>query len=218
MPYFDPSSACTGWADDYTPRMSWKVLITARTLQDVGASAVDLMRQAGLELIHPPNYGPLPADALMEQLPQVDAVLASMDKFTEKVLQSPAASQLKLISRWGVGYDAIDVPAATRHGIVVAFTPGLLNDAVADYAAAVTDYEVVDLQRYQSGRGLVTEAEALVRYHGGLRGRPGHEELVKSVVLIRQAWPGIIPPPIVFDPASVEARLGEAIALMENLR
>ena len=100
----------------------------------------------------------------------------------------------------------------------LAITASLLRDAVADYAAAVTDYEVVDLQRYQSGRGLVTEAEALVRYHGGLRGRPGHEELVKAVVLIRQAWPGIIPPPIVFDPASVEARLGEAIAVMENLR
>ena len=46
----------------------------------------------------------------------------------------------------------------------LAITASLLRDAVADYAAAVTDYEVVDLQRYQSGRGLVTEAEALVRY------------------------------------------------------
>jgi hypothetical protein len=97
-------------------------------------------------------------------------------------------------------------------------TASLLRAAVADYAAAVTDNEVVDLPRYQSGRGLVIEAEALVRYHGGLRGRPGHEELVKAVVLIRQAWPGIIPPPIVFDPPSVEARLDEAIAVMENLR
>ena len=44
------------------------------------------------------------------------------------------ARNLKVISRWGVGYDAIDVPAATRQGIVVAYTPGLLNEAVADFA------------------------------------------------------------------------------------
>lgn len=94
----------------------------------------------------------------------------------------------------------------------------LLREAVADYAAAVTDNEVVDLRRYQSGRGLVTEAEALIRYHGGLRGRPGHEELVKAMVLIRQAWPGITPPPIVFDPPYVAGRLDEAIAAMENLK
>ena len=36
-----------------------------------------------------------------------------------------------------MGYDAIDVPAATKQGIVIAYTPGLLNDAVADYAMAL---------------------------------------------------------------------------------
>jgi phosphoglycerate dehydrogenase-like enzyme len=67
----------------------------------------------------------------------MDAVLASMDKFTASVFSSPKAAALKLISRWGVGYDAIDVPAATQQGVVVAYTPGLLNDAVADYAMAL---------------------------------------------------------------------------------
>src|SRR5258706_956655 len=73
----------------------------------------------------------------MNLLPGVDAVLASMDKFNADVLSSTAAANLKLISRWGVGYDAIDVPAATRQGIVVAYTPGLLNETVADCAFAL---------------------------------------------------------------------------------
>src|SRR2546422_8119030 len=60
-----------------------------------------------------------------------------MDKFTKAVLTSPAAKDLKIISRWGVGYDAIDVPAASRQGIVVAYTPGLLNETVADFAFAL---------------------------------------------------------------------------------
>ena len=117
--------------------MSWKVLITARTLDDVGSAAVERMKAAGLELITPPRYGPLTAAELMPRLAGVDAVLASMDHFTEPVLSSESASQLKLISRWGVGYDAIDVTAATRLGVVVAYTPGLLNDAVADYTFAL---------------------------------------------------------------------------------
>jgi phosphoglycerate dehydrogenase-like enzyme len=67
----------------------------------------------------------------------MDAVFASMDQFTSAVLGSKEARRLQLISRWGVGYDAIDIPAATHHGVVVAYTPGLLNDAVADYAMAL---------------------------------------------------------------------------------
>src|ERR1044071_868050 len=87
--------------------MSWKVLITARTLNEVGAGAVELMRKAGCELIIPPKFGPHPPEVLLQLLPGADAVLASMDKFNADVLASKAAASLKIISRWGVGYDAI---------------------------------------------------------------------------------------------------------------
>ena len=117
--------------------MSWKVLITARTLNEVGGTATKLLRDAGCELVIPLKFGPHPAETLQPLLNGNDAVLASMDKFTAEVLASPAAASLKLISRWGVGYDAIDVPAATRHGIVVAYTPGLLNETVADFSFAL---------------------------------------------------------------------------------
>src|ERR1041385_2785593 len=100
--------------------MSWKVLITARTMNETGAAALQMMRDAGCDLIIPPKQGPLAPDELLKVLPGNDAVLASMDKFTDAVLSAPEAKQLKLISRWGVGYDAIDIPAATRNGIVVA--------------------------------------------------------------------------------------------------
>src|SRR5262245_43756905 len=117
--------------------MSWKVLITARAFDEVGQSAMKLLRQAGCELVIPPKYGPLPADVLEPLLEGNQAALVSMDKFTPAVLGSRAASQLKIISRWGVGYDAIDVPAATSNGIVVGYTPGLLNETVADCAFAL---------------------------------------------------------------------------------
>jgi len=118
-------------------RMSWKVLITARTVEEVGQDAVALMKSAGLELVFPPRFGPLTAEVLTPQLEGMDAALVSMDHFTADVLESAAASQLKLISRWGVGYDAVDIEAATRLGVVVAYTPGLLNEAVADHTFAL---------------------------------------------------------------------------------
>src|SRR6266581_278785 len=105
--------------------MSWNVLITARTLniEAVGHQALAALRGAGCELIHPSKYGPLTAQELQPQLRGVDAVFASMDQFTGTVLASQDAARLKLISRWGVGYDAIDLPAATQQGVVVAYTP-----------------------------------------------------------------------------------------------
>ena len=64
----------------------------------------------------------------------MDAVIASVERYDELLLKDPALETLKLISRWGVGFDSIHVPSATDMGILVAYTPGLLNEAVADYA------------------------------------------------------------------------------------
>lgn len=116
--------------------MSWRVLITAHapSVEAVGARALARLSEEGCEIIHAIRYGPLPEAELLPQLAGIDAVIAGMDAFTEAVLKSDEAAGLKVISRWGVGIDAVDLPAASRQGIVVANTPGLLNEAVADYA------------------------------------------------------------------------------------
>ena len=118
-------------------QMPWKVLITARGVQQAGQHAQELLRKAGCELIFPPKPGPLKADDLIPVLKGMDAVLASLDQYSEKVLASLTVAQLKIIARWGVGYDSVDVAAATRNGIVVTYTPGVLDDAVADYTFAL---------------------------------------------------------------------------------
>jgi len=113
--------------------MSWKVLVTARTFDSVGAGALEMLAKAGCEVVLPSPLGPFPSEALLPKLPGVDAVLASPDGFNAEILSSPEAASLKIISRWGVGYDSIDIPAATRNGVVVAYTPGMLNETVADW-------------------------------------------------------------------------------------
>jgi len=118
-------------------RMSWKVLITARAFSEVGQQAAELFKSAGCEIVIPPKFGGLNAADLLPQLEGVDAVLCSPDAYTPAVLNSPPAARLKIISRWGVGYDSINVPECTRLGIVVAYTPNLLNETVADYTFAL---------------------------------------------------------------------------------
>jgi D-3-phosphoglycerate dehydrogenase len=70
--------------------------------------------------------------ALIDALQGVSASLASVEPYTAAVLAE--TPDLRVISRLGVGYDAIDVDAATEHGIVVCTTPGTNQHAVADLA------------------------------------------------------------------------------------
>lgn len=114
--------------------MGWKVYVTSLPMGSIGKPAVETMRAAGLEVVIPPKWGPLTGKQLETEIAGYDAILATVDDFNAETLRSPALKSLKIISRWGVGYDTIDIPAATAEGIVVAYTPGLLDNAVADYA------------------------------------------------------------------------------------
>ena len=117
--------------------MSWNVLITARTFAVVGKPAIEFLKAKGCQVTIPPKWGPLKGDELLEQLEGHDAVLCSPDAYDASVFAASQASRLKILSRWGVGYDSINIADATHAGIPVAYTPGLLDDAVADYAFAL---------------------------------------------------------------------------------
>src|SRR3954447_5006583 len=60
-------------------------------------------------------------------------MIAGDDPLTEKVIAH--ATRMKIISKWGVGIDGIDVAAAESRGITVTNTPGTFGDDVADVAA-----------------------------------------------------------------------------------
>src|SRR5512132_3619527 len=148
--------------------MSWNVLVTARTINQTGARALQRLRDSGANVIIPPKQGPLTENELLPVLAGADAVLASMDKFTAAVLGSAEAKQLKLISRWGVGYDAIDVPAATRNGVVVAYCPGMLNEAVADYAFSLL---CAVARRVHEGYDIMRRGEWRIAYGHNIHGK-----------------------------------------------
>ena len=74
-------------------------------------------------------------EIMMELLESADAVIAGSDPLSRRVLEH--CPGLKVISRPGVGYDAIDMKAARELGVRVATTPGTNERAVADHAFAL---------------------------------------------------------------------------------
>ncbi len=117
--------------------MKWKILNTAKPFMFSGENGVRMLEGEGCEIVATGRPCPLSAADLRAELPGVDAVVAGSDDFCAALLEAPEASDLKIIQRWGVGHDAIDVPAATGAGIVVGYLPGFLDDVVADYTWAL---------------------------------------------------------------------------------
>ncbi len=116
--------------------MNWKVLITARASWTHGEAADELLLSAGCTPVRStPRSGPLIERDLIPQLVGCDAVIASGDNYNAEVFNS--CPNLKVVSRWGVGIDAIDLDAATEAGVIVTNIPGAMAEAVADYTFAL---------------------------------------------------------------------------------
>lgn len=85
----------------------------------------------------------LPAAELIKIIPEYDAIMIrSETKVTKEIIE--AADRLKIIGRAGVGVDNVDVPAATRKGIVVVNSPEGNTIAAAEHALAM----MLSLSRY----------------------------------------------------------------------
>jgi phosphoglycerate dehydrogenase-like enzyme len=117
------------------PPDRFRVLVTANAFLESGEAVAGPLRKAGAAIVPAPRPGPLPEAELISCLDGCDAVVASSDPYTRTVLQ--AAPRLRLIARWGVGVDSVDLAAATERGVLVANTPGLTTEAVADYTFAM---------------------------------------------------------------------------------
>ena len=112
-----------------------KVLIAPMTLAGIEGEFLTALRQAGFELVFPPIARQMVEDELIKQLDGISASLAGSEPYTEKVLA--AHPQLKIIARVGVGYDAVDTEAATRHGVAVTIAPNTNQEAVAELLFAL---------------------------------------------------------------------------------
>src|SRR5262245_23846105 len=106
-----------------------RVLIATPTLADLDGSFLHLLRRAGFQVVYTRHRGPLTEEELLAELNGVAACVAGFEPYTRRVIAS--CPELRVIARNGVGYDAVDVAAATEHGIAVTVTPGVNQESVA---------------------------------------------------------------------------------------
>ena len=109
--------------------MSFKVI------SGIGSSPelVEALSAADAELVRAPIWT---EDDLIANAQDADAVMVgAAERYTRRAIQ--ALTKCKVISRMGVGYDNIDVPAATEKGIAVACVPDASVIEVSDHAVAL---------------------------------------------------------------------------------
>ncbi|MHC1784216.1 MAG: phosphoglycerate dehydrogenase [Anaerolineaceae bacterium] len=87
------------------------------------------------EVIYNPTGKPLTSAEVAGLLPGVDGYIAGLDEMDRSALQ--AADKLKVIARYGVGIDSVDLAAAREKGIIVTNTPGANSVSVAELALAL---------------------------------------------------------------------------------
>lgn len=91
-----------------------------------------LETEAGLEVRIESNGVDRTEEELIASLPGVVVTFPSNDPYNERTL--PAGADLRHIARTGVGFNSVDLAAATRQGVVVTNAPGQNSDSVAEHA------------------------------------------------------------------------------------
>ena len=112
--------------------MSLNVFIT----RQIPEEGIKLLKKYCQTVEVNPYDRPLSYDELLRQVKGRDAILTMLSDRIDAYLISES-NGLKVIANYAVGYDNIDIKAATAKGIVVTNTPGVLTDSTADMAWAL---------------------------------------------------------------------------------
>jgi len=107
-----------------------RVLLTTTSFQDTPGAHHKLLESAGFEIVR--ERGPLSEARMLELAGTFDAFLCGDDAITKAVIDK-SLPRLKIISKYGIGVDKIDVKYATEKKIPVLFTPGVNHTTVAEH-------------------------------------------------------------------------------------
>ena len=147
-----------------------RVLLTTTSYQDIAGPHHELLESTGIEIVR--ERGPLGEARMLELVGDFDAILCGDDQITRAVLEK-ATPRLKILSKYGIGVDKIDVQAATELGIPLSFCPGVNHTTVAEHTFALLLALV---------RNLVEIANAT--RSGNWKRLTGHEIMGKTIGII----------------------------------
>lgn len=118
-----------------------KILISSASFGKINQDPIKILENAGFEIVLNPYGRKLEFSEFSELIKDAVGMIAGTEKITAELLKK--APMLKVISRYGVGMDNIDLEAAKKLGIIIRSTPEAPSQAVAELALSL----MLDLSR-----------------------------------------------------------------------
>jgi len=110
--------------------MSDTIALTAATMRDDNNEVTQTLKGMGYQLAIHPSHTPPNREEQRALLAGAVGIIAGSEPITREVLEE--ARGLRVVSRNGIGYDAVDLEAAADLGVVVAYVPDVMAETVAD--------------------------------------------------------------------------------------
>jgi len=107
-----------------------RILLTTTSFQDTPGPHHEMLAAEKFEIVR--ERGPLPESRMLELAGDFDAFLCGDDAITRAVLEK-SLPRLKVVAKYGIGLDKVDVAAATNLKIPVTFCPGVNHTTVAEH-------------------------------------------------------------------------------------
>ena len=147
-----------------------RVLLTTTSFQDTPGTHHELLARTGFEIVR--ERGPLNEARMLALAGGFDALLCGDDAITRAVI-AKSRPRLRVISKYGIGLDKIDLAAAAELKVPVLFTPGVNHTTVAEHTFALLLAVM---------RNIVVEANATAR--GEWRRITGRELAGKTLGIV----------------------------------
>lgn len=147
-----------------------RILLTTTSFQDTPGPHHDLLEQSGFEIVR--ERGPLSEQRMLELVGEFDGMICGDDAITAAVIDK-ALPRLKVISKYGIGLDKIDVAYTEKVGLPLTFCPGVNHTTVAEHTFGLM------LALF---RNLVDEAN--YTRSGQWKRMTGHEIMGKTIGIV----------------------------------
>lgn len=192
-----------------------RILLTTTSFQDTpGPHHAKLATAASIIA----ERGPLPESRMLELVGDIDGMICGDDTITAAVIDK-ALPRLKVISKYGIGLDRIDVEHATAKQLPVLFTPGVNHTTVAEHTFGLLlslKREIADhAARTRSGKWMRTTGHEIL---GSTMGIIGLGRIGKEVAIRAKAFGmSVLAFDIYWDEAFAESHQIQRAASMEEV-
>jgi D-3-phosphoglycerate dehydrogenase len=112
-----------------------KILLTTTSFQDTPGKHHDLLNSQNWDIDY--LRGPVEESVLLPIIHKYDGVICGDDEYTREVIKAGKEGKLKVLSKYGVGLDRIDLEAAKEFGIGVTNVPGINQVSVSEHVLAL---------------------------------------------------------------------------------